>query len=281
MSLTPGLALALTATARASPSRRGGRRFERDPQPHFSPASGRTRPPRPVPQLLGSLQPTSRRRGGRASSPQPSAVRPGALLRQRPPGSPPWCPTGRRPSAPNSRRPAPRPSRSVGRPPGHPPVTDAPPCRFAPSPRPATRSPHPAVGRRPVPAAAARRAAGVAGRFEWVRRLGSLARRPGLHRRGHPGSRPGRGPCPRRGRLAVRFSNDVVQETYPFCRPWRARNRLGSSPRVGTSARRFQRRSRVFSAASSERPRIGCGPSASQGARSRVRAEPKELGGRL
>lgn len=207
MSLTPGLALALTATARPSPHHGGEAGTETDPRPPLLarvrpyPAAKATRPatsrfpptdfPPPGRPRQRPLSPQSREAGRPAKT---KAARVSALVPGRRATFPPAEPAGAR---------DPRPSRSVGQPAARS-VARAPPCRFAPSPRPATRYPHSPCCR--APAGSCRRRPPRRGLWpadsEWVRRLGSLARRPGPRRRGHPGSRPGRGPCPRRGRLA-------------------------------------------------------------------------------
>lgn len=107
---------------------------------------------------------------------------------------------------------------------------------------------HPAVGRRPVPAAAARRAAGY-GRPIPNGSAASVHSRGGLGPAAAAtlGAGPAAAPAPAAAAsLAPVQLNDVVQRHIHFVGHGGRGIGLGSSPRVSTSARHFQRRSGVF-----------------------------------
>lgn len=178
--------------ARESPSRRKVRKGARSPPLPAYAGPQPTPPGSRVPQLL---QLTSRRRCGRGKRPfgprrhearRPDKDREGVRL----PG-----PAGARPPARPSARahpPGPPPPQPRAAPPARSPAA----ARRRPRHSPCCRAPVGSCHRRPP-----RRGRGPPG-SGWDRRPDSLARRPVLRRRGLPVSQPGRGPGPRRGRLA-------------------------------------------------------------------------------
>lgn len=146
-------------------------------------------------------------------------------------------PGRRQPSRPAD-RPAPAPPgpvRSVSRPPGRPagrPCAALPVRSLAAARHPVSHSP--CRERRPVPAAAARRGRWPAD-SEWVRHLGSLARRPGSAAAATLGAGPAAAPAPAAAAsLAPVQLNDVVQRRIHFV----GHGGRGDRPRSSRVARR-------------------------------------------
>ena len=239
------------------PAGPGGRRTETgsSPLPAHA-ASGRSRPSG-TPGSRSSSVPSNQLPAARAAAPNvPSAAaatRPGDQPRQRPGGSPPPGP-GPRATSPPGRRPRPP---AQGGPPSSLPRS-VPPARLPAAAR--CLHTHPAVGRRPVPAAAARRAAGD-GRPVPDGPAASVHSRGGLRSAATAalGAGPAAAPASAAAAsLAPVQLNDVVQRHVHFVGHGGRRIGLGSSPRVSTPARHFRGRAVSSGAESLGRPRIGC-----------------------